>query len=438
MVPMTELAQKLSVLRSTDSSPSRPMETSSPRMESENPTGQLLVPAGCHGHCTCLDCIRCIYCSVCQDCETCKKCTVCKYPPRQLKVTKRTTLSNDAIKRRIGAKTKSAPIFPAPFGDQLVPVKVTKIETKCIGDNFNLETKSVGDKLNLETKSVGDKTQNAVNLDADVSESVRTESGPVLVSSANHVKVSKLINFNINTKVTDLTAKEKKLIQFCQRRITINNRRLQVQREYRESGIIDQKGVFRLHDSTDKDFWVTISLTGYTDVIIPRCGLDLLGLINFCPCITWTVIGQDGHPKSDLFMIGQILNEHVLFDNRVSVNPIRFTKIDENSDKNDFIQVEKPKEKSPKGITKKSLPPTPQVPSSGFPIRPPSNDVPPEFIWKEQDRDHGTPSSRRRQHTTERLNLPNVTVLNGITRLIHNGRPLDQVNEEREMIFTAK
>ena len=175
--------------------------------------------------------------------------------------------------------------------------------------------------------------------------------------------------------------------------------------------------------------WVTISLVGYTPIVIPRCGLRLLGLINFCPYITWEVVGVNGHPKSDLTLIGQILNQHVLFDNRVSIQPIRFTTVE---DKN-----------SPHGESNTTpapvLPPTapPMAVSTGFPNAPPNDSRPPVFVWRAEDRNLGSPAIRRQNHTSEKLNLPNLSVWNGVTRLIHNGLSTDPDNEQREMIFIS-
>lgn len=85
VVPVAEITAKLQNLRSTDSSPSGPRDSSTPMDTGMSQTGQLLVTNGCVGHCTCLTCTKCIYCAVCEDCDKCKKCQVCKYPPRQLK-----------------------------------------------------------------------------------------------------------------------------------------------------------------------------------------------------------------------------------------------------------------------------------------------------------------------------------------------------------------
>ena len=422
-------------MRSTDSSPSRPAAVSTP-ISAFSGTGQLLVSSGCHGHCDCVECMKCVYCAACESCTKCKKCQVCRYPPRRLGTGRgKNILSNDHIKRRIGAKAKSSNIKPLSL-EEIVKPKMVKtntvladknLETKYVGDNLTQkskteETKYVGDNLNgskSETKSVGDKTKD-------------DKTGPVLVSSTNHDKVSKLLNFNINVKVSDLSSKEKQALKFCERRITLNNRRLQVQKPFRESGIISQMGSFRLHDSSDVDFWVTISLVGFTYIMIPRCGLHLLGYINFCPLINWSVIGLDGHPISDLTKIGQILNEHVLFDNRVSVQPIRFAKLDDK-------KVEPPKQdKNPPTLLSAIPPPSPAVnASNGFPIGPPSLNEAPVFVWRAEDRNLGSPTSRRREFLVRRHGLPNLTVWNGITRLVHNGQPLDPVNEEREMLFIA-
>ena len=406
------------------------METSSPVTGITNLTGQLLVSEKCIGHCECLDCTKCVYCGSCEECKICTKCQSCKYPARQLKKTNRALLSNDKIKRRIGTKSKPLTITPLASEKEILAPKITKVETKCVGDNLNLETKRVGDKkpTGVETKSVGD-----------------NNSKLILVPENNRTKVSKIINFNVDVKVSDLSDKERKMIQFCRRRITINNRRLFVQKNFRETGLITQKGTFRLHTSSDVEFWVTVSLVGFTDIVIPRCGLELLGSINFCPYIEWEVIGLDGHPQGDLTKIGQLLNEHVLFDNRVSVQPIRFRPPGgSDSEETKISKIEKPtpKPRIKTNVTtttsSSSVAPVPPSVRNGFPIRPPILSTPPNFIWREQDRSSGTPASRRRQHIHERHNLPNLTVMNGVTRLIHNGRPLDLVNEEREMIFIAK
>ena len=367
MVPLSELTNKFMDLKSTDSSPTQPLDASSPNTSL---AGHLLVPGKCEGHCECLNCMRCIYCATCEECTVCAKCQACKYPARQLKVTTRAVLSNEQIKRRIGIKSKSSPIIPLLNADEILKSKVKKLETKNVGDKTALETKYVGDKKALETKRVGDNLKLA-----------NDKAKPLLVHETNRSKVSKLINFNVDVKVHDLTEREKKLISFCHRRITINNRRLQVQREFRESGLITQNGVFRLHDSTDKDFWVTVSLVGYTDIIVPRCGLELLGVINFCPHINWTVIGSNGHSESDLTFIGQILNQHVLFDNRVSIQPIRFSSAEgteARKTKSSSVKVVEPKAKKPvvPPPTVPIAPPAHVITPNGFPISPPPNRFP--------------------------------------------------------------
>ena len=426
------------VLRSTDSSPSRPNGTSTPEVGLSQ-TGQVLVAAGCQGHCDCVECARCIYCGSCESCNICKKCQTCKYPARQLKMKSRPTLSNDAIKRRIGGKSKANSIKPLSLDDIISP-KLPKTntgdeaKTKCVDDKSDpsdqkLETVYVGDKLKpndrvLETKNVGDQT---------IKKTEDNKTGPVLVSGSNQKKVSGLFNFNINIKVKDLSTKEQKLISFCERRIVINNRRLQIQKSYRETGMCDQVGTFRLHDSTDPDYWVTISMVGYTDIIIPRCGLFLLGYINFCPFIKWEVISFDGHKKSDLTFIGQILNEHVMFDNRVSVQPIRFSPADRKNELPPSNDATLP----PVVNSPVNNPSVAGPPSTGLPPNPPIWENAPIFVWRAQDRNLGSPVSRRRDHMTNRHGLPNLTIFNGATRLIHNGQPTDPVNEEREMIFIA-
>ena len=327
--------------------------------------------------------------------------------------------------------------------------KINSMEAKCVGDKNlapnELETKCVGDK----SKENGDKKKEANQ------ESAR----PVLVPDKNQSAVSKMINFNINLKVKNLTKKEVKLIQFCERRITINNRRLQVQRDFRFTGMIDQRGTFRLHGSSDPDFWVTIDLVGFTEIVIPRCGLELLGHINFCPYITWTVVGVDGHRQADLTIIGQILNQHVMFDNRVSIKPFQFTpisttvqwpvpnvKVDENKATKPISSAKLDKKAPILKEVKKAVPVTPRAPSvvnpppptntsTGFPIRPPVWAVAPEFAWRAQDRNLGTPVIRRRQHASEKMNLPNLTMFNGSARLVHNGNTTDPANERREMLF---
>ena len=85
VVPVAEITAKLQNLRSTDSSPSRPRDSSTPMDTGMSQTGQILVSKGCVGHCTCLTCTKCVYCAACEECDKCKKCQVCKYPPRQLK-----------------------------------------------------------------------------------------------------------------------------------------------------------------------------------------------------------------------------------------------------------------------------------------------------------------------------------------------------------------
>ena len=181
-----------------------------------------------------------------------------------------------------------------------------------------------------------------------------------------------------------------------------------------------------MHDSSDPDFWVTISLVGFTPIVIPRCGLRLLGLINFCPFITWEVVGVDGHSKSDLSLIGQILNQHLLFDNRISIQPIRFKSEAKTTPSGESATVSVPAPPAP-----------PVVTSNGFPPSPPVNDRPPTFTWRTQDRNLGNPSVRRHNHTSEKLRLPNLSVFNGKTQLIHNGNANDPVGERREMIFIS-
>ena len=146
--------------------------------------------------------MRCIYCAVCEECQVCQKCRVCKYPARQLVPTKRSTLSNESIKRRIGAKSKSSVIVPLLSENELVP-KIQKL--KKIGTS-KLETKCVGDKLKgkiLETKIVGDKNNGPQGTN-NVAISPPLVKNPILVSESNTAKVSKLLNFNIDLKVSNL------------------------------------------------------------------------------------------------------------------------------------------------------------------------------------------------------------------------------------------
>ena len=342
-------------------------------------------------------------------------------------------MSNAAIKRRIGSKFKKSVITPLASESEIyVKTKIQRPNAAPVNDK-NLETKCVGDKIKgsvpmLETKCVGDKNNGAQGNKTTIgqNEAIRK---PLLVPKSNSAKVSKLLNFNVNLKVTDLTKKEKKLVQFCERRIIINNRRLKIQADFRRTGLIEQKGIFSLHDSSDPDFWVTISLVGFTPIVIPRCGLRLLGLINFCPYITWEVVGVDGHSKSDLTLIGQILNQHVLFDNRISVQPIRFTTVE---DKN---SAPGESNNAPAPVPPPTAPP--MANSTGFPNTPPNDLRPPVFVWRAEDRNLGSPAIRRQNHNSEKLNLPNLTVWNGVTRLIHNGLTTDPENERREMIFIS-
>ena len=234
--------------------------------------------------------MRCIYCAVCEECQSCTKCRSCKYPARQLVPTERSSLSNATIKRRIGVKFKTNILVPLSSESEIIAQSkvsrpndaVNELETKCVGDKSvdkkKLETKCVGDKSidkkMLETKCVGDKSNDknegakGISTTIGASETIKT---PLLVPESNSTKVSELINFNVNLRVSDLTNKEKKLIQFCERRIIINNRRLKIQADFRRLGVIQQKGIFSLHDSSDPDFWVTVSLVGFTPIVIPRC-----------------------------------------------------------------------------------------------------------------------------------------------------------------------
>ena len=73
----------------------------------------------------------------------------------------------------------------------------------------------------------------------------------------------------------------------------------------------------------------------------------------------------------------------------------------------------------------------------GFPLTVPQIPVVPEFEWRPEDRNQGTPIERRRRHFQQKNNLPNQVVRNGVGQLIHNGLSGDRVTEDREMKFVT-
>ena len=94
------------------------------------------------------------------------------------------------------------------------------------------------------------------------------------------IKVCDLIAFDIsNRAVKNKTKTEWKTYRFCKRRISINIKRLDFQKSFRQNNIIDQKGNIQI--LSDSEYWLRINLVGFTDIVIPRYGADLLNDFSF-------------------------------------------------------------------------------------------------------------------------------------------------------------
>ena len=270
VIPINDLTARLKELKYSDSESPTPMATSSPKELSEE-------TEGCYNHCDCITCTKCINCGACEQCQTCFKCeSACKYSPELL--------------------------VPNRKGNQ-------KLMTKCVGDKLSLETKSVGDKNRSGSNIV------PMSMEEIISPSTAKD------SNNNLAKVSAKFSFDFDIVATK-NAKEQKTYKFSQRRISINNRRLDFQESFRVQGIIDQCGTIRLLN--DSEYWVMISLVGYTEVLIPRFGVDLFGQIKFCPHVKWTVIDPDGScnwSKDCLMNVTKYLKDRITYSNRVSIKP---------------------------------------------------------------------------------------------------------------------
>ena len=436
VIPVNELANRMKDLQSGDSL-SPPAATSSPTNISLS--GQKLVANGCNGHCGCLSCTKCMYCAVCESCTTCTKCSNCKYPPKSLFV------SAGPARKVVSREIQKLKIAPEKVrGSNVLKQKSNIVVGQ--SKNKDLETKCVGDKK-VETKCVGDKSKPMLVKSVMETSTKKDE-------KSNIDKVSKLLGINLRFAPSRLNPKQVKSNRFCQRRILITNRRLEIQRDFRQGGIIDQHGIIKL--LVDNDFWVQISLVGYTDIWIPRSGANLIGYLNFCPFITWAVVDVDGDICPDgLMFVGEFLKTHLNPDYYVSKNRIRFCPVQKPTRR----PSDQPSEAKPSQIprldgTTNSGQLTPSISNTpspnirpdvnvqrsrlGFPNEAPVFERPGVLRWRDGDRNQGTPISRRRDHVARRNRMPNVGVnRNGQKQLIHNGRTQDRVNEEREMLFVC-
>ena len=427
LIPVNDLVEKLEKLRTVDSTSPTPLLTSSPTYNGSTSItgGQILVTDECISHCECITCSKCTVCGVCENCLVCFKCVSgCNFKQELLVTTSRRP-----------RKTKAE--------------YLKSLKTKCVGDNLN-----GGDTVD--------------DIDGDTSVTID--------------EVSELLGYDCKNAIATKRPKETKTYNFCKRRILINNRRLDIQETFRTGGLVDQNGTIRfLYDS---EFFMIISLVGFTDMMVPRYGVDLLCDIKFCPYIRWTVIKLDGASNwtiDNLKLIGEFLKDHLKSNNRVSVQPIRpikaqkpvrrtsdqpmggtpaqLPKMDE--EKKTKKKLVTNKKRDTKAVPSSSQQPVLQPPPPpplivppvvpppvappvqqfaqrilvGFPDLPPPIVQLPIFEWKMEDRNLGSPGDRRRRHMAQKESLPNQVVMNGVKRLVHNGRPADRVNEEREMKF---
>ena len=251
VVMISSLERRLELLRSDDSS--EPMESSTP------------IPAKCVNHCECLKCDKCRICDICVGCKICpRSCVKCEYTtfkrPRSKSAQERIEIEGPI--RKLGSSAKIVNV-----GDQ------NKISKPLIGDK-SLEKKigDVGDKNAKDEKSENDSFE---SYQSDVTLIVPKDGKPlgsnendqtkeINNNGDNSIIVSSLIGFDLSKIVVhNLSKEEGKRNRFCSRRITINNRRLDVQEPYRMNGIISQNGTIRILN--DDDFFLSISLTGYTD-----------------------------------------------------------------------------------------------------------------------------------------------------------------------------
>ena len=96
-----------------------------------------------------------------------------------------------------------------------------------------------------------------------------------------------------------------------------------IKKSARFKGSICWSGLLKL--STDPDYFAVISLDGFSDIPIPRCGVRLLSYLTLCPNIIWTVIDPTGTRFYDgLTYVGVFLKSYLLENGRVSTSVVNF------------------------------------------------------------------------------------------------------------------
>ena len=398
------------------------------RFETSTPT-----PPCHYDHCGCIACTICTDCGVCKFCLICFTCGDCHYETKSFKNSKlEIDNNNDKVPKKDDAT-----------------VKISKNDDATVKKGMSMIDNSKNDDATVKEKIV----------DATVNPADQAK------------RVSELIGYKIDIPNKKLNSKELKHLRFCQRRISINNRRMDIQREYRTLGLIVQDGTVRLLE--DEKFWACISMTGYADILIPRTSAHLIYTVNFCPSINWTVINIKGDLIDGLTEIGVFLREHMNKYNWVSIQPTRIGSIRRSTEPmgvpSKMVRIESPVDVSksvPKPIPKSRSTiapsilspsgPKPNIPSGpkpniqsgsssfrtyskgpelvvpavkGFPSNAPVLVISPVFVWPQEYRNMGTPGERIRRFMARRLQEQNAQA----SQNSPNGSPRDRDNEAREM-----
>ena len=170
---------------------------------------------------------------------------------------------------------------------------------------------------------------------------------------------------------------------------------------------------------------MSISMTGYTDIVIPRSGIRLIGNIKFCPHVYWSIIFENGETSTDLSDLGVYLKMHLGFDNRITVQETRFRPVRIKDKSNEKGKKDQSIQKA--DITPSVSRPNPTAtisPPAGFPSRPPVHVRAPNFRYSPIERNTGTPTDRRNRHLEQRVN---DTILALVSREVREMRQISRL-----------